>query len=410
MGWLTRSVNGAFGMWLSKIRYRGRQHILRLHRTYPVARRLAVSRGHPGPERKNRWCESARVSMVCLVRNRRLPPQGGLPPMDGVGGAVVEIACDESGFSGSNLLDTATPVFTHASVDLRVDEAVEIVGALRSGFQWPLDELKSGQFLRGPRAGEALESLLTALSGRAHVYVVDKQYFLATRIVDLFLVEPSYAAGTRLSQSHRPAALSLYRAGRARGREWGVFLEAFVTLVRTKRRHQPDRAVVERFLEARDSLARPGLGRHAEGVLDGLTRTRVQAVMNRLAHDDRSIPPPLEPMLPALAETVLFWSAGQRQVLVIHDEQSALTANRLRSLQQVLTDGAHPPATDARDAGPPLGRRSPLAGLVTVDSRDDPRVQVADLLAGVARRLANVGDDGRLQPFLSPTSLRDPAS
>ena len=43
-----------------------------------------------------------------------------------------------------------------------------------------------------------------------------------------------------------------------------------------------------------------------------------------------------------------------------------------------------------------------------VDSRDDPRVQVADLLAGVARRLPGLVDDGALQPFLCPTSLRDP--
>ena len=35
----------------------------------------------------------------------RLPLQGGLPPVDAVAGTVVEIACDESGFSGTNLLD-----------------------------------------------------------------------------------------------------------------------------------------------------------------------------------------------------------------------------------------------------------------------------------------------------------------
>jgi len=337
-----------------------------------------------------------------------LPLQGGLPPVDAVAGAVVEIACDESGFSGTNLLDPAIPVITHGSVDLCVGEAVELIAALRSGFRCSLNEFKSGQFLRGPMAGEALEWFLAALSGRAHVHLVDKEYFLVTRIVDLFLAEPSYAAGTRLTQDHRPAALTLYRARRSGGRDWGAFLAAFVELVRTKRRRQPDRGVFERFFQARDALAGDGLGAQAEGVLDGLSRTRVWAVLNRLTNDDRSIPPPLEPMLPALAETVLFWSGGQRQVLVIHDEQSALTAGRLRRLQQVLADGAGPSAAGADEAGAPSARVSPLAGLVTVDSRDDPRVQVADLLAGVARRSPRTGDDGLLQPFLSPTSLVDP--
>jgi hypothetical protein len=134
----------------------------------------------------------------------------------------------------------------------------------------------------------------------------------------------------------------------------------------------------------------------------------VWAVLTRLRDDDRSIPPPLEPLLPALAETVLFWSAGQRQVLVIHDEQSALTAGRLRRLQQVLADGAGLPPAGSAGAGTRPVRVSPLAGLVTVDSRDDPRVQVADLLAGVARRLPAGVTGGPLQPFLSPTSLWDP--
>ena len=258
--------------------------------------------------------------------------------MEAIGGAVVEIACDESGFSGTNLLHPTTPVIAHASVDLRVGEAVELIAALRSGFPFSLEEFKSGQFLRGPTAAEALDGFLAALSGRAHVHLVDKEYFLVTRIVDLFLAEPSYAAGTRLTQDHRPAALALYRAGRSRGRDWDVFLAAFVELVRVKRRRQPDRRVLERFFRARDALLGGGLGVPAQDVLEGLGRARVWAVLTRLTSDDESIPPPLEPMLPALAETVLFWSGGQRRVLVIHDEQSALTAGRLRRLQQVLAD------------------------------------------------------------------------
>jgi hypothetical protein len=200
----------------------------------------------------------------------------------------------------------------------------------------------------------------------------------------------------------------LYRARRSAGCDWSVFLAAFVDLVRIKRRHRPDRQAVERFFQARDALVRDGLGTQAEGILAGLSRTRVRAVLTRLSDDDRSIPPPLEPMLPALAETVLFWSGGQRQVLVIHDEQSALTAGRLSRLQQVLADGAGSSPAGADEAGSSATGLSPLAGLVMVDSRDDPRVQVADLLAGVARRLPGSVDDGPLQPFLSPTSLRDP--
>ena len=337
----------------------------------------------------------------------RLPLQGGLPPTDEVSDAVVEIACDESGFSGTNLLDVASPVFTHASVDLSPGEAIALIAELRSGFQCSPNEFKSGHFLRSTSAGASLEWFLAALTDRAHVHVVDKEYFLITRIVDLFLTEPSYAAGTRLTQDLRPAALTLYRARRSGGRDWDAFLAAFVELARTKRRHRPDRNVVDRFLLARDALAGDRLGTQAQGVLDGLTRTRVRAVVGRLSHD-RSIPPPLEPMLPALAETVLFWSGGKRQVLVIHDEQSALTADRLRRLQQVLADDVRLSVSGADEAGGSPARASPLAGLVTVDSRDDPRVQVADLLAGVARRAAETGGAGKLGPVLSPTSLRDP--
>ncbi len=304
----------------------------------------------------------------------RLPLQGGLPPVGAVTGPVVEIACDESGFSGTNLLDPATPAITHASVDLSVGEAVELIAALRSGFRFSPHEFKSGPFLRNPQAGAALRWLLTALTGRAHVHRVDKEFFLATRLVDLMLGDPSYADGTRLAQEHRPAALALHRAGQATGDDWRRFLAAFVELIRTKRRQRPEDQAFRQFFEARDALGWP--------LLAGLDRARVRAVLSRLA-DDPSIPPLLEPMLPALAETVLFWSGGHRRVLVIHDEQSALTAGRLSRLQRVL----------AGDAGP-----SPLVGLVMVDSRDDPRVQVADLLAGVARRQPGIVGAGPLQP------------
>jgi hypothetical protein len=66
----------------------------------------------------------------------RSPLQGGLPPVDAIAGTVVEIACDESGFSGTNLLHPGMPGIPHASVDLRVAEAVELMTALRAGVRF----------------------------------------------------------------------------------------------------------------------------------------------------------------------------------------------------------------------------------------------------------------------------------
>ncbi|MFE0531205.1 hypothetical protein ACFW0V_26750 [Micromonospora parva] len=333
----------------------------------------------------------------------RSPLQGGLPPGGAVVvGAVVRIACDESGFSGTNLLHSTAPVITHASVDLAADEAVAIITALRSGFRFAPHELKSGRFLRGSGAQEALEWFLAALAGRAHVHLIDKEFFLVTRIVDFLLTEPSYAAGTRLAREHHPAALALHEAGRSTGSDWSAFLSAFVDLVRMKRRLPVDQTV-RRFFQARDALRRHDLGTVADAVLAGLRPNQVRAVVARLDADDRTVPPPLEPLLPALAETVLSWSGGQRQVLVTHDEQSALTADRLTRLQRVLAaNGDASAAGGSRAAGLPPGV-SPLAGLVMVDSRDDPRVQVADLLAGVARRMPGIiGDALRQPPPFSP--------
>jgi hypothetical protein len=241
---------------------------------------------------------------------------------------------------------------------------------------------------------------------------VDKESFLITRLVDLLLAEPSYAAGTRLTQDQREPALAVYRARPSAGHDWRVFLSAFVELFRIKRVRYPDPEALERFFGGRDALLRDQLGAAAEDVLARLSRPRVRAVLARLFAGDPSIPPPLEPMLPALAETVLFWSGDDRRpVLVTHDEQSALTAGRLRRLQRVLaapSDHLRPAAVDEADLEPT--GLSPLAGLLMVDSRDDPRVQVADLLGGMARRLPEIVDDGPLRPFVSPTSLRDPHS
>ena len=317
--------------------------------------------------------------------------QGGLVPVDGIAAGVVEIACDESGFTGTNLLHPSSPVLVHASVDLRADEAADLMRTLRSGFRLSPNELKSAQFLRGARSTELRHWFLSTLAGRAHVQLVDKKLYLATRIVEVFLTERRAAARVRPTDELRLAAGTLWRAGEtAAGRDWDEFLAAGLDVLRTKRTRRTDDDGVERFIRARDALTANRLEDGARALLGRLTSVGVTRRLAILAEDDLAVPPPLEPMLPALAATVLFWSHGHRPVLVVHDEQSALTARRLRWLRHAL----------AEDAGQEV---SPLVGLVTVDSRDDPRVQVADLLAGLARRAHERDDEDDLLPFLAGT-------
>jgi hypothetical protein len=213
----------------------------------------------------------------------------------------VEIACDESGFSGTNLLDPASPAITHASTDLAVPEAAEVVAVLRSRLR-RLIEYKSSQLLR---------------------------------------------------PGQRPALRR--RTG---------FLTAFVDLTRTKRVRLIDHDAIDRFFATMPADL---------PALREVTPARVEEVMVRLLDADPAFPPPLEPLVPALAETLLFWSAGERSVAVVHDEQSALTRGRVARLGTFLAEAVSP--------APP-----PLRSFLQVDSRDDPRVQVADLLAGIARR------------------------
>ncbi|GAA3148974.1 hypothetical protein JOF29_001104 [Kribbella aluminosa] len=287
-----------------------------------------------------------------------------------------EVACDESGFSGTNLLDPASPVITHASVDLDVSAAADVIAVLRTSLRRS-SEYKSNQLLR-PEQRPALEWLLTALRGHAHVHAIDKTAYVAARVFELFTEEPTYGAGTSLGSDHSEAAAVLrHRTG---------FLAAFVELTRTKRVRLMDHAAVDRFFATMPADV---------PALRAVTRARVETVMQRLIDDDPELPPPLEPLVPALAETVLYWSAGGRSVAVVHDEQSALTPGRVARVGAFLESCVQP---------------APLRSFVQVDSRDDPRVQVADFLAGIARRRrpdlvellepytaswARIGSDGR---------------
>jgi len=93
----------------------------------------------------------------------------------------------------------------------------------------------------------------------------------------------------------------------------------------------------------------------------------------------------LDPLFPAILRTVAQWDGP---VSIVHDQQLSLTDGRIRQLKQLAPR---------------------LESLTLVNSQYDARVQVADFVAGIARRVAEEELNGRpdheviglLRPFVA---------
>jgi hypothetical protein len=273
----------------------------------------------------------------------------------------LEIACDESGSEGEKLVGGQTDVFAHAGVRLSTESAAECVRETRSRIGSPAQEYKANHLLRTKNRPVLVWLLEPAgpIHGNAHVYLVEKSFSLLRRI---------------------PGGGTLHREGRSTfGPElWDEFLDSFNGLLRISTRGvRPSLASFYQLVDVLRAGQTP-----AHRIMEELWRAR--------PFTDPI--PGLDPMMAAIAEAVSHWSAGGNRVSITHDEQPALTEDRIARLKQTCDR---------------------LSGLRFVDSRADPRVQVADFLAGVARRIASEELNGRgdaeltglLRPYVIASSV-----
>ncbi len=291
---------------------------------------------------------------------------------------TVEIACDESGYEAEKLVGGTTDVFTHAAVRLDTETATECVLELRRRIRSPATEYKANHVLRTKHRA-ALEWLLGPagpLHGNARVQLVDKTYFLILKTTALL--------GGRAGPE---SAGRLYDEGRrsSGGETWRAFLAAANDLMRSKEPHDGIEPVGSFF------AAIEGLPSTIRDVLRG-GRSRAESYRTHL-HEHPAALPPLDPLYPAILRAVDVWGADGDPVSIVHDRQNTLPENRIDALKEMS------------------GGR--LAGLSLANSGFDLRVQVADFLAGVARKLASdqlagAGDDdltALVRPYVDPDSV-----
>jgi hypothetical protein len=311
----------------------------------------------------------------------------------------LEIACDESGFSGGNLVGRGhSPVFAHASIRIDSDTASQLVQQLRDEIGARGEgEYKSAEILR-PRRRPIVLWLLgpsSPIYGNAHVHLTDTRFFVLARMVDVLLGGRTVRgiACPGRDRRTRPMALALYRSGEQSygPSRWQEFLTLSANLFRTNNRWLP-KAPIPMFYAAVDGLARARAPSDITEVMIQLRPTRPIAEATRASYlHNPKLTPLMEPLLPAFSRAVDHWGSQAQTLGVVHDEQSALTPERIADIATAFTaDHPEHELTDVRFA----------------DSSREPAVQIADFVAGIARRVASeeLKDraDGQITALLGP--------
>jgi hypothetical protein len=320
-------------------------------------------------------------------------------------GQILEIACDESGLEGENLVSGNTDVFAHASVRIDIEEAVEWVQEIRYRIRSPAREYHANHLLR-ERHRPVLEWFLSPagpIYDKANVRLVDKAFFVLSSLIEVLLGEdsgPEVAGGRRGRHTHDMSVL-LYREGQhAFGVErWQSFLTHSNNLLRVRNRSIQTESPVELFFGQVDALRPDSTMRSVDVVMDAIQHARPRAKQFReRLFDEPALIPPMDPLIPAIVRAVEYWSDGGTPIVIVHDEHNSLTNVRIEHLMAILE-------MKNRMAS----RCSPstqLVGVRLVDSRSDARVQLADFLAGVARKISsdelNQRGDKALTELLRP--------
>ncbi len=102
------------------------------------------------------------------------------------------IFCDESGYTGPDLLDPQDPYFSFASVAITPDEASELVNRIIRDYGIQGGELKGRRLLKFVKGRRAIAEILDNLHGRFKVALFEKRFALACKFFE-YIFEPTLA-------------------------------------------------------------------------------------------------------------------------------------------------------------------------------------------------------------------------
>lgn len=310
------------------------------------------------------------------------------------------IACDESGNDGENNLNGNSSVFVHASVAISKEVAQGLIDEVRASTRSRTDELKSKTILQ-PKNQAVAQWLLQhpELEDHCSLVFVHKQFFTVSKLFDSTAEEMAHSLGEDMYENGAAlcaATILFFAAPGAFGPQWPAVLHAFEAFVRSAdavAAQQRLRDLVARFMDILTTSESPivdFVGMAFTGI-DHLEQFSQLQLGDGIAERLRTA----DPLLAGIGASINDWKIRSgRPVAVIHDEAKELTPARIQWLKDSLR---HPERVAASMSGTGVD----VADFVLVDSRTDARVQVADLLAGLGRVVAEGIAVGKEHPLMS---------
>ena len=333
---------------------------------------------------------------------------------------ILEIACDEAGHTGPDLLQKDQRIFAFGSVAIGDAEAFEIIHKARTENPVQMPELKASKLLATERGKKLVGALLTAIDGRYVVTVNDKLLALCAWFFE-YIYEPVYQDNPRL----------LYEKGLHK------FVAMYTYLWMTDPSSEAKRAIeqFQKYMRSRDPAdapflfdnPRPPLSEHG-------TEHPFESVL-RFAYGYRDIitadNATISTALPDAGRWTLDLSAAGFWSHLNHWGRTgkllSVCCDASKPLQAIVSkftgDDNDPGIRQSRmkHNPEPLGWKL-LEPVAFVDSRDHPAVQLADVVAGTAVALFtngllgcdtiadSIGRHGHPHSILPDMEVVDPAT
>lgn len=96
----------------------------------------------------------------------------------------MDIYCDESGFTGRNLLSEEQPYFVYSAIQLTNEELIDSKNILTSKYKLQSGEIKGAKIVGSTAGQKAILEIFEKYSSKTRLVYHDKKFALAGKIVE----------------------------------------------------------------------------------------------------------------------------------------------------------------------------------------------------------------------------------